>query len=105
MFFAVSLTAYGISRATTLAPDVGKAKRSSDSVFGLLDPISKIDSSDNSGTTLDNVRGEVEFRQVSFKYPTRPDTHIFRDLCLTIHSGKVMLHASLHSTNKSSPIT
>ncbi|KAJ0033917.1 hypothetical protein Pint_24166 [Pistacia integerrima] len=89
-----NMTAFGISRTTSLAPDVAKAKTSSASVFGLLDQISKIDSSDNTGTTLDNVRGEVEFRHVSFKYPTRPDTEIFHDLCLTIHSGKVMFYVS-----------
>lgn len=105
MFFALSMTAVGISQTSFLAPDVGKAKSSIASIFNLLDQKSKIDSSDNSGKKLRNVRGKVEFRHVSFKYPTRPDTHIFRDLCLTIHSGKVMLHASLHSTNKSSPIT
>ncbi|KAJ0033919.1 hypothetical protein Pint_24168 [Pistacia integerrima] len=94
VFCALSMTAVGISQTSFLAPDVGKAKSSAASIFKLLDQISKIDSSDNSGKTLENVRGEVEFQHVSFKYPTRPDIEIFRDLCLTIHSGKVILNVN-----------
>ena len=41
---------------------------------------------------LDDVKGEIELRHVSFKYPSRPDIQIFRDLNLTIHSGKVMFN-------------
>ncbi|KAJ0033916.1 hypothetical protein Pint_24167 [Pistacia integerrima] len=59
------------------------------SIFGLLDQKSKIDSSVNSGMMLKNVKGEVEFQHVSFKYPTRPDIEVLRDVCLTIHSGKL----------------
>ncbi|XP_031285773.1 ABC transporter B family member 21-like [Pistacia vera] len=105
VFFALSMTAFGISRTTSLAPDVAKAKSSSASVFGLLDQISKIDSSDNTGTTLDNVRGEVELRHVSFKYPTRPDTEIFHDLCLTIHSGKMVALVGESGSGKSTVIS
>ncbi|KAJ0092049.1 hypothetical protein Patl1_24722 [Pistacia atlantica] len=105
VFFALSMTAFGISRTTSLAPDVAKAKSSSASVFGLLDQISKIDSSDNTGTTLDNVRGEVEFRHVSFKYPTRPDTEIFHDLCLTIPSGKMVALVGESGSGKSTVIS
>ena len=41
---------------------------------------------------LDDVKGEIELRHVSFRYPSRPDIQIFRDLNLTIHSGKVMFN-------------
>jgi len=55
----------------------------------MLDKKSKIDPSDESGITLDSVKGEIELRHVSFKYPSRPDIPIFQDLSLAIHSGKV----------------
>ena len=83
------MAAIGISQSSSFAPDTGKAKSAADSVFALLNRKSKIDPSDESGMTLDEVKGEIELRHISFKYPTRPDIQIFQDLCLTIHAGKV----------------
>ena len=83
------MAAMGISQTSSLGPDTGKAKNASGSIFAIVDRQSKIDPSNESGTTLDNLKGEIELRHVSFKYPSRPDTQIFRDLNLTIRSGKV----------------
>lgn len=91
VFFALSMTAIGISQTSSLASDASKAKSSAGSVFGLIDQVSKIDSSEYTGRTLENVMGEVQFLRVSFKYPTRPHIEVFRDLCLTIPPGKVTL--------------
>lgn len=84
------MAAVGISQTSSLAPDTSKAKSATASVFSILDRKSKINSSDESGMTIDQVKGEIQLRQVSFTYPTRPDVHIFQDLCLTIHAGKVI---------------
>ncbi|KAJ8766493.1 hypothetical protein K2173_022552 [Erythroxylum novogranatense] len=40
------------------------------------------------GTTIKNLKGEIEFLHVSFRYPTRPGVEIFRDLNLYIQHGK-----------------
>lgn len=74
-----------------MAPDINKAKDSSASIFEILDSKPRIDSSSDKGTTLDTVKGDIEFQHVSFKYPTRPDIQIFKDLSLTMPSGKVLL--------------
>jgi len=83
------MAAIGVSQSSSFAPDSSKAKSATASIFGIIDKKSKIDSSDASGSTLDSIKGEIELRHVSFKYPSRPDMQIFRDLRLTIHSGKV----------------
>ncbi|PHT55715.1 ABC transporter B family member 9, partial [Capsicum baccatum] len=80
--------AIGVSQSTTIAPNVNKAKDSIASIFGILDIKPKIDSSFDVGTTLVVVRGDIEFKHVSYRYATRPDVQIFKDLCLTIPSGK-----------------
>jgi ATP-binding cassette subfamily B (MDR/TAP) protein 1 len=85
------MAAIGISQSSSFAPDSSKAKAAAASIFSIIDRKSQIDSSDESGTTLDNVKGEIELRHIGFKYPARPDIEIFRDLSLAIHSGKVNL--------------
>ncbi|KAK7388084.1 hypothetical protein VNO78_22889 [Psophocarpus tetragonolobus] len=88
VFFALSMAAIGISQSGSLVPDSSKAKGAAASIFAILDRKSQIDPSDDSGLTLEEVKGEIELKHVSFKYPTRPDVQIFRDLSLTIHCGK-----------------
>lgn len=91
VFYALFLAATGISQSGFLAPDASKAKSAVASVFAILDRKSKIDSSDESGTIIERVKGDIEFQHVSFAYPTRPYIQIFRDLCLVIRSGKVTI--------------
>ena len=94
VFFALTFAAMGISQSSSFAPDSSKAKSAAASIFSIIDRQSKIDPSDESGTTIENVRGEIELRHVSFKYPSRPDIQILRDLSLAIHSGKVIILVS-----------
>nr|QVT92302.1 ABC transporter [Salvia miltiorrhiza] len=72
--------------------------------FGEVFKQPKIDSSEEEGTTLASVRGEIELVHVSFKYPTRPDIPIFRDLCLSIPSGKSVALVGESGSGKSTVI-
>jgi ATP-binding cassette subfamily B (MDR/TAP) protein 1 len=91
VFFALILASIGVSQTSAMASDSTKAKVSALSIFALLDRKSEIDSSSNEGLTLDEVKGNIDFRHVSFKYPTRPAIQIFSDFTLHIPSGKVSL--------------
>ncbi|PNY10515.1 ABC transporter B family member 4-like protein [Trifolium pratense] len=104
VFFALTMAAIGISQSSSFAPDSSKAKSAAASIFGMLDKKSKIDPTDESGTTLDSVKGEIELRHVSFKYPSRPDIQIFRDLNLNIHSGKTVALVGESGSGKSTVI-
>nr|CAD1842579.1 unnamed protein product [Ananas comosus var. bracteatus] len=104
VFFALTMVAVGVSQSSAMGPDASKAKHAAASIFAILDRKSKIDASVNEGTELANVRGEIEFQHVSFKYPTRPDVQIFRDLCLTIHSGKTVALVGESGCGKSTVI-
>ncbi|PSR89187.1 ABC transporter B family member 21 like [Actinidia chinensis var. chinensis] len=104
VFFALTMAAMGISQSSSLAPDSTKAKSAAASIFAIIDRKSKIDPSDESGMTLQSVKGEIELRHISFKYPTRPDVQIFRDLSLNIHSGKTVALVGESGSGKSTVI-
>ncbi|KAL6287172.1 hypothetical protein ACE6H2_011562 [Prunus campanulata] len=87
VFYALTMAALGISQWSSFAVDSSKAKNAAASIFAIIDRKSKMDPSDESGVKLDNVKGEIELRHVSFKYPSRPDIQIFQDLSLIIHCG------------------
>nr|XP_009417767.1 PREDICTED: ABC transporter B family member 21-like isoform X2 [Musa acuminata subsp. malaccensis] len=101
VFFALNFAAVGITQYSSLAPDSAKAKSATASVFAILDRKSKIDSSDDSGTTLDLVEGNIVFDHVSFRYPTRPDVRIFHDLCFAVQSGKTVAIVGESGSGKS----
>ncbi|GKU96078.1 hypothetical protein SLEP1_g9358 [Rubroshorea leprosula] len=105
VFLSVTTAVYGVSQSGSFVPDAGKTSSAAASVFALLDRKSKIDSSDDSGITIEKFKGEIEMRNVSFKYPTRPDVQIFRDLCLTIHSGKTVALVGESGSGKSTVIS
>ncbi|XP_042002674.1 ABC transporter B family member 4-like isoform X2 [Salvia splendens] len=105
VFFALTMAAIAISQSSSLAPDSTKAKSAAASVFAILDRESKIDPSNESGEKLENMKGEIELRHVSFKYPTRPDVQILRDLSLTIRCGKTVALVGESGSGKSTVIS
>ncbi|KAK4586298.1 hypothetical protein RGQ29_023461 [Quercus rubra] len=105
VYYALTLAAFGITQSSSLAPDASKAKSSAASIFAILDRKSKIDSSDAFGMKIENVKGEIELHHISFRYPTRPDVQIFRDLCLAIHSGKTVALVGESGSGKSTVIS
>ncbi|KAE8703555.1 ABC transporter B family member 12 [Hibiscus syriacus] len=105
VFFALTMATIGISQSSSLAPDTSKAKSAAASIFTIIDRESKIDPSDEYGTTLENVKGDIELRHVSFKYPLRPDIQIFRDLSLSIHAGKIVALVGESGSGKSTVIS
>ncbi|KAF8696114.1 hypothetical protein HU200_037004 [Digitaria exilis] len=105
VFFALMLATIGVSQTSALASDSTKAKDSSISIFALLDRKSKIDSGSDEGLTLDEVKGDIDFRHVSFKYPSRPDVPIFSDFTLHIPSGKTVALVGESGSGKSTVIS
>ncbi|KAL4388525.1 hypothetical protein GQ457_09G003410 [Hibiscus cannabinus] len=105
VFFALTISAIGVSQTSALAPDTNKAKDSAASIFDILDRKPPIDSSSEDGSTMPSITGNIELEHVSFKYPTRPDIQIFKDLCLTIPSGKTVALVGESGSGKSTVIS
>ncbi|CAN8314385.1 unnamed protein product [Cochlearia groenlandica] len=104
VFFALTMAALAISQSSSLSPDSSKADIAAASIFAIIDRESKIDPSGEVGRVLDSVKGDIELRHVSFKYPARPDVQIFQDLCLTIRAGKTVALVGESGSGKSTVI-
>ncbi|KAL8500763.1 hypothetical protein ACS0TY_020374 [Phlomoides rotata] len=105
VFYALSFVAQAMSGMRAMAPDSSKAKSAAASVFAILDRKSKIDPNDETGMTLEDVNGEIEFIHVNFSYPTRPGIQVLRDLSLTIKSGKIVALVGESGSGKSTVIS
>uniref|UniRef100_K3XDV4 MDR-like ABC transporter n=1 Tax=Setaria italica TaxID=4555 RepID=K3XDV4_SETIT len=104
VFFVLVLGASAISRASAFGVDSTKANDAAASVFEILDRKSKIDYSSEEGVIITSVRGDIDFQNVFFKYPLRPNVQIFKDLSMRIPSGKSVALVGESGSGKSTVI-
>ncbi|OVA17622.1 ABC transporter [Macleaya cordata] len=57
-------------------------------IFEMINQLPAIDSEDENGKILASVRGELEFKDVTFSYPSRPETLILEGFNLNVPAGK-----------------
>jgi ATP-binding cassette subfamily B (MDR/TAP) protein 1 len=87
-----------------MAPSASKAKAAAAAIFSLIDKVSPIDFSSQEGVKKDKdqVKGNIEFKNVEFHYPTRPEVSVLRKFRLTASAGKVTALVGASGCGKSS---
>nr|AAK19598.2 putative ABC transporter [Sterkiella histriomuscorum] len=95
--FAMMFGAMAAGQAQQFGPDMGKAKAASAKVFGMMDLPSKInaveqDQHQSNLIDLDynNFKGQIEFRDVWFRYPTRKNDWILKGLNMKINAKETV---------------
>jgi ATP-binding cassette, subfamily B (MDR/TAP), member 1 len=86
--FTVMFAAWGVGQAQQFAPSAGKAAKAAMRIFSIIDEPSNINIDETSPEHVvaneEAFVGEIEFRNVWFRYPTRPDVWILKDFSLKI---------------------
>lgn len=73
-------------------------------IFLRIDRIPEIDGEDTKGVVLDKIRGEIEFQNVKFAYPSRPDAVVLKDFSLKIKAGQTVALVGASGSGKSTAI-
>ncbi|KAK5130751.1 hypothetical protein LTR08_001696 [Meristemomyces frigidus] len=106
-FLCFSAVIFGSQSAGVIfsfAPDMGKAKHAAAELKTLFDRKPEIDSWSHDGLVLDHVDGAIEFRDVHFRYPTRPEQPVLRGLNLTVKPGQYVALVGASGCGKSTTI-
>ncbi|CAG8514236.1 2992_t:CDS:2, partial [Diversispora eburnea] len=88
VFFAIIFGSMSAGRAFQFIPDIMKAKQSAASIISLIERNPMIDTWSKSGKKLENVQGLIEFKDVHFRYPTRPHIQVLQGLDLKVKPGQ-----------------
>jgi len=87
-FMILVSTGRVIADAGSMTTDLAKGSDAVGSVFAVLDRYTSIDPEDPDGYETERITGQVEFLDVDFSYPTRPDVIIFKNFSIKIEEGK-----------------
>jgi len=74
-------------------------------MFETINRTPEIDAYSTTGRKLEDIRGDIEFRDVYFSYPTRPDEQIFKGFSLNIPSGMTIALVGQSGSGKSTVIS
>ncbi|KAH9101252.1 hypothetical protein LEN26_015804 [Aphanomyces euteiches] len=87
---AIMMAAQSVGQSASFIGDTDAAKKSAAKIFSIVDREPPVDSSSNDGLKPDRVSGRIEFNDVFFSYPSRPDVKVLRHYDLTIEPGQTV---------------
>ncbi|KAF0695217.1 hypothetical protein As57867_013930, partial [Aphanomyces stellatus] len=104
VMMAIMLSSFGVGMAAQNMTDSGKAKLAAARLFETIDRAPPIDCAKSDGATLPSVKGDLEFSNLMFAYPSRPDALIYNDYNLKIPSGATVALVGASGSGKSTAI-
>uniref|UniRef100_A0A8B9ED65 Multidrug resistance protein 1 n=1 Tax=Anser cygnoides TaxID=8845 RepID=A0A8B9ED65_ANSCY len=90
VFFSILLGAFGVGSSAPSMEAFANARGAAYAIFSIIDNEPQIDSSSNAGYKPDRVKGTLEFKNVYFNYPARPDIQILKGLNLKVNCGQTV---------------
>ncbi|XP_062101437.1 ABC transporter B family member 13-like isoform X2 [Humulus lupulus] len=103
-FMVLIITALAIAETLALAPDIIRGSQALKSVFRILQRKSVINPNNPESIMVTDIKGDIELRNVSFRYPARPDIVIFDNLNLEVSAGKSLAVVGPSGSGKSTVI-
>ncbi|OIW21800.1 hypothetical protein TanjilG_10976 [Lupinus angustifolius] len=104
-FMILIITALAIAETLALTPEIVKGSQALGSVFSILQRKTAINPNDPNSKMVSDIKGDIEFKNVSFKYPMRPDIIIFDNLNLKVSAGKSLAVVGQSGSGKSTVIS
>ncbi|XP_057588764.1 phosphatidylcholine translocator ABCB4 isoform X3 [Hippopotamus amphibius kiboko] len=90
VFFSILIGAFSIGQAAPCIDAFANARGAAYAIFAIIDNNPKIDSFSERGLQPDNIEGNLEFKDVHFSYPARPNVKILKGLNLKVESGQTV---------------
>ncbi|KAH8810606.1 P-loop containing nucleoside triphosphate hydrolase protein [Xylogone sp. PMI_703] len=106
-FLCFSAIVFGAQMAGAVfafAPEIANAKAAAQSLKAQLDTRPSIDSWSKEGEKVEKVRGEVEFKDVCFSYPSRPNENVLSGISFKAEPGSYVALVGASGCGKSTTV-
>ncbi|GMF41767.1 unnamed protein product [Phytophthora lilii] len=102
---AITMSIQIVSSASTFLGDAPKAFKAGSTIFAIRDRVAPIDSFSTDGLRPAQIEGRLEFKDISFRYPTRPEINVLKHYNLTIEAGQTVAFCGPSGGGKSTIIS
>ncbi|RLM64313.1 hypothetical protein C2845_PM16G03300 [Panicum miliaceum] len=96
-----ALALWGLALSLSYYAQFAQGAVAAGRVFEIIDRVPEIDAYGSGGRILSTVRGRIEFKDVEFTYPSRPEAIILYNLNLTIPASKMLALVGISGGGKS----
>uniref|UniRef100_H0VLE6 ATP binding cassette subfamily B member 1 n=1 Tax=Cavia porcellus TaxID=10141 RepID=H0VLE6_CAVPO len=104
VFFSVLIGAFSIGQASPNIEAFANARGAAYEVFKIIDNEPLIDSFSTTGHKPENIKGNLEFTNIHFSYPSRKEVEILKGLNLKVQSGQTVALVGNSGCGKSTTV-
>uniref|UniRef100_A0AAQ5ZXE8 Bile salt export pump n=1 Tax=Amphiprion ocellaris TaxID=80972 RepID=A0AAQ5ZXE8_AMPOC len=104
VFFGVLIAAMNLGQASPCLEAFAAGRGAATIIFETIDREPEIDCFSEAGYKLDKVKGDIEFHNVTFHYPSRPEVKILDQLSVAVKTGETTAFVGPSGAGKSTAI-
>ncbi|OCT61132.1 bile salt export pump [Xenopus laevis] len=104
VFLGVLVGALNLGQASPCLQAFASGRGAATNIFETIDNEPKIDCMSEEGYKLDKVKGEIEFHNITFHYPSRPEVKILDKINMAIKSGETTAFVGPSGAGKSTTV-
>ncbi|XP_038567411.1 ATP-binding cassette, sub-family B (MDR/TAP), member 4 isoform X2 [Micropterus salmoides] len=104
VFFVVLVGAFAVGQTSPNIQTFASAQGAAYKIYSIIDHKPKIDSYSDAGFKPDSIKGDIEFKNIHFSYPSRPDISVLNNFSLRVKSGQTIALVGSSGCGKSTTI-
>ena len=104
IFFGITSGIFGMNQLGPALQRIAAAKQAASDVYKLVERKRDIELNEEGTKKVDNLRGEIEFRNVTFSYPSRKKKIILQNLSFKIKPGQKVAFVGETGCGKSTTV-
>ncbi|CAB4426285.1 unnamed protein product [Rhizophagus irregularis] len=105
VFFSVLIGSYSIGQIMPDVMAINSAKGAGTKIYETIERIPPINIESEEGDKLDNVKGRIQLKNLSFFYPSRPETKTLKNISLDIEPGTTVALVGSSGSGKSTIVS